>query len=38
MVPAVGFAGGQEFAFDHYGNIRLYREYLAGRLVLPLLD
>jgi len=27
----------REFAFDHYSNIRLYREYLAGRVALPLL-
>ncbi|HEY4169186.1 MAG TPA: NUDIX hydrolase [Reyranella sp.] len=26
-----------EFAFDHYSNIRLYRKYLAGRVVLPVL-
>ena len=25
----------REFAFDHYGNIRLYRQYLAGSLPLP---
>jgi 8-oxo-dGTP diphosphatase len=25
----------REFAFDHYSNIRLYREFLAGRLELP---
>lgn len=25
------------FAFDHYGNIRLYREFLAGRLTLPVM-
>jgi ADP-ribose pyrophosphatase YjhB (NUDIX family) len=27
----------REFAFDHYSNIRLYREFLAGGLTLPLL-
>jgi len=27
----------REFAFDHYGNIRRYREFLAGRLALPVL-
>ena len=25
----------REFAFDHYSNIRLYREFLAGRQELP---
>jgi 8-oxo-dGTP diphosphatase len=28
----------REFAFDHYGNIRLYREYLAGSFALPLMS
>lgn len=26
----------QEFAFDHYDNIQLYREYRDGRVALPL--
>ena len=26
----------REFAFDHYSNIRLYREFLAGGFTLPL--
>ena len=26
----------REFAFDHYGNIRLYREHLAAGFALPL--
>jgi len=27
----------REFAFDHYSNIRLYREFLAGGLTLPVM-
>jgi 8-oxo-dGTP diphosphatase len=28
----------EEFAFDHYSNIRLYRDYLAGRIAVPILS
>ena len=35
--PLSALPAEQEFAFDHYGNIRLYREFLAGGFALPLL-
>jgi 8-oxo-dGTP diphosphatase len=35
--PLMALPEEREFAFDHYSNIRLYREYLAGALALPVL-
>jgi 8-oxo-dGTP diphosphatase len=33
--PLSALPAEQAFAFDHYSNIRLYREYLAGAFALP---
>lgn len=36
--PLAALPDEREFAFDHYSNIRLYRDYLASRFALPLMS